>query len=54
MNALTLENVSYTYPGGTAPVVKNASYEFESGKLRASPGTNPSRAMRTRRSCSGT
>jgi len=33
MNVLTLENVSYTYPGGVAPVVKNASHGFESGKL---------------------
>ena len=42
MNALTLENVSYTYPGGTAPVVKNASYEFESGKLYAVVGPSGS------------
>ena len=42
MNALTLENVSYTYPGGTSPVVKNASYEFESGKLYAVVGPSGS------------
>ena len=42
MNALTLENVSYTYPGGAAPVVKNASYEFESGKLYAVVGPSGS------------
>ena len=42
MNALTLENVSYTYPGGTAPVVKNASYAFESGKLYAVVGPSGS------------
>ena len=43
MNALILENVSYTYPGGAAPVVKNASYEFESGKLYAVVGPSGSR-----------
>ena len=42
MNALTLEIVSYTYPGGTSPVVKNASYEFESGKLYAVVGPSGS------------
>ena len=42
MNALTLENVSYTYPGGAAPVVKNASYAFESGKLYAVVGPSGS------------
>jgi len=42
MNALTLENVSYTYPGGTVPVVKNASYAFESGKLYAVVGPSGS------------
>ena len=42
MNALSLENVSYTYPGGTSPVVKNASYEFESGKLYAVVGPSGS------------
>ena len=42
MNALTLENVSYTYPGGAAPVVKNASYEFEAGKLYAVVGPSGS------------
>ena len=42
MNALTLENVSYTYPGGTSPVVKNANYEFESGKLYAVVGPSGS------------
>ena len=42
MNALTLENVSYTYPGGTSPVVKNASYAFESGKLYAVVGPSGS------------
>ena len=42
MNALTLENVSYTYPGGTAPVVKNAAYGFESGKLYAVVGPSGS------------
>ena len=38
MAALTLENVSYTYPGGSSPVVKHASYGFESGKLYAVVG----------------
>ena len=42
MNALTLENVSYTYPGGAAPVVKNASYEFASGRLYAVVGPSGS------------
>ena len=42
MNALTLQNVSYTYPGGTSPVVKNASYEFEAGKLYAVVGPSGS------------
>ena len=42
MNALTLENVSYTYPGGTAPVVKNASFGFEAGKLYAVIGPSGS------------
>ena len=42
MNALTLENVSYTYPGGTSPVVKNATYVFESGKLYAVVGPSGS------------
>ena len=42
MNALTLENVSYTYPGGTAPVVKDANYGFETGKLYAIVGPSGS------------
>ena len=42
MNALTLENVSYTYPGGTAPVVKNATFGFEAGKLYAVVGPSGS------------
>ena len=42
MNALTLENVSYTYPRGTSPVVKHASYEFEAGKLYAVVGPSGS------------
>ncbi len=42
MNALTLENVSYTYPGGAAPVVKNASFGFEAGKLYAVVGPSGS------------
>ena len=42
MNALTLENVSYTYPGGTSPVVKNATYGFEAGKLYAVVGPSGS------------
>ena len=42
MNALTLENVSYTYPGGTAPVVKEASYGFETGKIYAVVGPSGS------------
>jgi putative ABC transport system ATP-binding protein len=42
MNALILENVSYTYPGGTSPVVKNATYEFEAGKLYAVVGPSGS------------
>ena len=42
MNALTLENISYTYPGGTSPVVKNATYEFEAGKFYAVVGPSGS------------
>ena len=42
MNTLTLENVSYTYPGGTSPVVKNATYGFEAGKLYAVVGPSGS------------
>ena len=42
MNALTLENVSYTYPGGTSPVVKNATCGFEVGKLYAVVGPSGS------------
>ena len=42
MNALTLQNVSYIYPGGTAPVVKDASYAFETGKLYAIVGPSGS------------
>ena len=42
MNALTLENVSYTYPGGSSPVVKNATFGFEAGKLYAVVGPSGS------------
>ena len=42
MNTLTLENVSYTYPGGTSPVVKNATCGFEAGKLYAVVGPSGS------------
>ena len=42
MNTLTLDNVTYTYPGGTSPVVKNASYGFEAGKLYAVVGPSGS------------
>jgi putative ABC transport system ATP-binding protein len=42
MNALTLENVSYTYPGGTSPVVKNADYAFEAGTIYAVVGPSGS------------
>ena len=42
MNALTLDNVSYTYPGGSSPVVKNATYGFEAGKLYAVVGPSGS------------
>ena len=42
MNALTLDHVSYTYPGGTSPVVKGASYGFETGKLYAIVGPSGS------------
>ncbi len=42
MNTLTLDNVSYTYPGGTSPVVKNAAYGFETGKLYAIVGPSGS------------
>ena len=42
MKTLTLENVSYTYPGGTSPVVKNATYAFESEKLYAVVGPSGS------------
>ena len=42
MNALTLENVSYTYPGGASPVVKNASFGFEAGTIYAVVGPSGS------------
>ena len=42
MNTLTLDNVSYTYPGGAAPVVKGATFAFESGKLYAVVGPSGS------------
>ncbi len=42
MNALTLDNVSYTYPGGTSPVVKNASIGFEAGTIYAVVGPSGS------------
>ena len=42
MNILTLDHVSYTYPGGKSPVVKDASYLFESGKLYAVVGPSGS------------
>ena len=42
MNTLTLNNVSYTYPGGTSPVVKSASSGFETGKLYAIVGPSGS------------
>lgn len=42
MNALTLENVSYTYPGGTSPVVKGASFGFEAGTIYAVVGPSGS------------
>ena len=42
MNALTLENVAYTYPGGTSPVVKNASFGFEAGTIYAVVGPSGS------------
>ncbi len=42
MNALTLDNVSYTYPGGTSPVVKGASFGFEAGTIYAVVGPSGS------------
>ncbi len=42
MNALTLNHVSYTYPGGASPVVKDASYGFETGMLYAVVGPSGS------------
>ena len=42
MSALTLQNVSYTYPGGTTPVVKSASCNFETGKIYAVVGPSGS------------
>ena len=42
MNALTLDNVSYTYPGGTSPVVKEASFSFEAGTIYAVVGPSGS------------
>ena len=42
MSALTLDNVSYTYPGGTSPVVKNATCEFEAGTIYAVVGPSGS------------
>ena len=42
MNALTLDNVGYTYPGGTSTVVKGACFSFETGKLYAVVGPSGS------------
>ena len=42
MNALTLDNVSYTYPGGAAPVVKHASFGFLPRRLYAVVGPSGS------------
>lgn len=42
MNVLTLDHVSYTYPGGSHPVVRDACYPFESGRLYAVIGPSGS------------
>ena len=42
MNVLTLDHVSYAYPGSDRPVVKDASFQFESGKLYAVIGPSGS------------
>ena len=42
MNVLTLDHVCYTYPGSDRPVVKDASFQFESGKLYAVIGPSGS------------
>ena len=42
MNVLTLDHVSYTYPGSDRPVVKDASFQFESGQLYAVIGPSGS------------
>ena len=42
MNVLTLDHVSYTYPGGSRPVVRDATYGFEAGKLYAVVGPSGS------------
>ena len=42
MNVLTLDHVSYTYPGGSHPVVRDACYPFESGQLYAVIGPSGS------------
>ena len=42
MNVLTLDHVSYTYPGGSRPVVRDACYPFESGRLYAVIGPSGS------------
>ena len=42
MNVLTLDRVTYTYSGSDRPVVKDASFQFESGKLYAVIGPSGS------------
>ena len=42
MNVLTLDRVTYAYPGSDRPVVKDASFQFESGKLYAVIGPSGS------------
>ena len=42
MNVLALDHVSYAYPGSDRPVVKDASFQFESGKLYAVIGPSGS------------
>ncbi len=42
MSVLSLNNVSYTYQGAHKPVVKNASFDFDTGKVYAIVGPSGS------------
>lgn len=36
MSILSIENLSYTYPGGQKAVLRSVSADFEAGKMYAS------------------